>query len=416
MIWRTLDLIHALVVVLIWPLRLTAWGRKRVAFERQRDPVLKDVQWTFEVSSEGEFEQVRPWLEALMLDSEKVELVFASESVLKTVKDFKNRYPLQVRLFPMPLLTHTPWELVRCLKAPRLVLCRYDFFPSLMARSTVATVVGGVVWASFTGKRERLKKRFWREFYRWLYSSFRWVIPATHEDELIYHNLCSLKVFPTNEMRVPQIMNRLSSAEQTLNNKFPHWEKFQAHLQKYAMTSRWVLGSFWEPDLEFLNNESLRADVLSEKSLVMLVPHQLGAHWREKITGPVTEINSEWSGEIIPGSAILINLKGVLCELYSHVGHVYVGGGFGRSVHSVMEPFVAGARVYCGPKINRSTEVEAILALGGDFLRVVTEHSRLAHCYSERIESEQDLTRRQEWLDNQVLRLKLNLAEVKQLC
>jgi 3-deoxy-D-manno-octulosonic-acid transferase len=113
---------------------------------------------------------------------------------------------------------------------------------------------------------------------------------------------------------------------------------------------------------------------------------------------------------------ILINLKGVLCELYSQVGHVYVGGGFGRSVHSVMEPFVAGARVYCGPKVYRSTEVEAIQALGGNFLRVVAEHSRLAHCYSERFESAQDLTRRQEWLDNQAIRLKLNLAEVKQLC
>lgn len=416
MIWRTLDLVHALLVVILWPVRLTAWGRKRVAFERERDPVLKDVQWTFEVSSEGEFEQIRPWLESLMLESERIELVFASESVQKRVKEFKERYPLQVRLFPMPLLTHTPWELVRCLKAPRLVLCRYDFFPSLMARSTVATVIAGVVWASFTGKRDRLKKRFWREFYRWLYSSFRWVVPATHEDELIYHNLCSLKVFPTNEMRVPQIINRLSMAEQTLRTKFPHWEKFQTYMQKYTASSRWVLGSFWEQDLAFLNNESLRSDVIAGKTFVMVVPHQLGAHWREKISFEVTEITPAWSGEIIPGSVVLINLKGVLCELYSHAGHAYVGGGFGRSVHSVMEPFVAGARVYCGPKTYRSTEVEVMKGLGSDYLRVLADHSRLAHCYSERIEGGPDLTRRQEWLDNQVIRLKLNLAEVKQLC
>lgn len=416
MIWRTLDLIHALIVVLIWPVRLTAWGRKRVAFERERDPVLKDVQWTFEVSSEGEFEQIRPWLEMLILDSQKIELVFASESVLKTVKDFKSRYPQQVRLYPLPLLTHTPWEMVRRLKASRLVMCRYDFFPSLMARTTVSTVNAGVVWASFTGKRERLKKRFWREFYRWLYSSFRWVVPATHGDELIYHNLCSLKVLPTNEMRVPQIMKRISQSEETLQKKFPHWEKFYAYIQKYSPSSRWIMGSFWEQDLELLKNENLISDVLGNKTLVMLVPHQLGSHWREKITGPLTEINPNWSGQIIPGSMILINLKGVLCELYPHAGHVYVGGGFGRSVHSVMEPFVAGAQIYCGRKIQRSTEVETILALGGNFLRVVSEHSRLAHCYSERFESAQDLTRRQEWLDNQVIRLKLNLAEVKQLC
>ena len=60
-----------------------------------------------------------------------------------------------------------------------------------------------------------------------------------------------------------------------------------------------------------------------------------------------------------PG-VILINLKGVLCELYKFFAISFVGGGHGVSIHSVMEPYIAGSRIFCGPKVFRSTEFQFI--------------------------------------------------------
>jgi 3-deoxy-D-manno-octulosonic-acid transferase len=53
---------------------------------------------------------------------------------------------------------------------------------------------------------------------------------------------------------------------------------------------------------------------------------------------------------------VLINRTGVLADLY-RVGTVaYVGGGFGKGVHSVLEPMAAGLPVITGPNIVVSNE------------------------------------------------------------
>src|SRR5690606_11150334 len=56
---------------------------------------------------------------------------------------------------------------------------------------------------------------------------------------------------------------------------------------------------------------------------------------------------------------------GVLCELYADLGLAYVGGGFEASVHSILEPLVAGVdRLAAGPKNERSTEFDIARAAG----------------------------------------------------
>ena len=43
-----------------------------------------------------------------------------------------------------------------------------------------------------------------------------------------------------------------------------------------------------------------------------------------------------------------IDLAGILVEFYAFSKIAYVGGGFGRSIHSVLEPAVASKRCYVG--------------------------------------------------------------------
>jgi 3-deoxy-D-manno-octulosonic-acid transferase len=53
---------------------------------------------------------------------------------------------------------------------------------------------------------------------------------------------------------------------------------------------------------------------------------------------------------------LLINRTGILADLY-RVGQVaYVGGGFGKGVHSILEPMASGLAVVCGPNIGVSHE------------------------------------------------------------
>jgi 3-deoxy-D-manno-octulosonic-acid transferase len=422
MIWRVIDLLHALICFLLWPVRFLPWGRKRANFESLRTPHIGLCDWSFEVSSEGEFEQVKPWIMSLLKAEKKVELVYASESVHKTVTNLQQHYSNQLRLIPLPLLTHTPWSLVRALTAPRLVLCRYDFFPSLMARTSVVGVSSGLVWASFKRRRHRMENVWWRRWYRLFYGSFNWVVPATREDEKLFNALGGIQVLSACEMRVPQIQFRLQEAATQLLERFPHWSVFFNLLSNYPYDSRWIMGSAWESDLGLLDDPKLRRDLLDKKTPLTIVPHKLGAHWKELLRArgfDVLEITSTWNGEIPESSrplVVVLNLKGVLCELYSVMGHAYVGGGFERSVHSVLEPFVAGCKIICGPMVHRSTEVEAIQAVAPLALTVIPDQTRLSVAYADLIVSPPDLTLRTEWLDNQSKLLKSNLHEVMRLC
>ena len=57
----------------------------------------------------------------------------------------------------------------------------------------------------------------------------------------------------------------------------------------------------------------------------------------------------------------LMLVPGIFCELYANFGQAYVGGGHLKSIHSVLEPYLGGAQIYCGPKTYRSTEFDFIL-------------------------------------------------------
>jgi 3-deoxy-D-manno-octulosonic-acid transferase len=299
-------------------------------------------------------------------------------------------------------------------------LCRYDFFPSLMCRASVSDVHSGVVWASFKKRRHRLQNVWWQRWYRLFYGTFDWVIPATREDQKLFEALGGVRVLESCEMRVPQIVHRLEKAQDHLRDHFPHWEKFKAHLYSYPHCDRWIMGSFWPEDLALIKNKKLQQDVLDSKLVMVMVPHSLSPQWPERLAQifpHVFVIDDKWDGVLPEKPALIIlNLKGVLCELYQEFGRAYVGGGYGRSVHSVLEPFVAGARIVCGPKVHRSTEVEAILAVAPMAIDILVDLNSLESYYSEQMDISLDLTLRREWLDNQIKLLKTNLHQVLHPC
>ena len=89
----------------------------------------------FEVSSEGEFEQIRYVLETYLNKGLLVELVYCSESLEHKIEKYKKQYT-NLRIFRLPLLTVFPFfkntSLVSWLTAKKFILCRYDFFPEVL--------------------------------------------------------------------------------------------------------------------------------------------------------------------------------------------------------------------------------------------------------------------------------------------
>ena len=51
--------------------------------------------------------------------------------------------------------------------------------------------------------------------------------------------------------------------------------------------------------------------------------------------------------------------------------HAFIGGGHGRSIHSVLEPFFGVSHIYCGPKVHRSTEYDFVKNKTPHFIHIV---------------------------------------------
>ena len=121
-----------------------------------------------------------------------------------------------------------------------------------------------------------------------------------------------------------------------------------------------VLGSVWAADLD------LWEPIVEEQTHVnwIIAPHQ----WTEDLKKRIQEKFPQaqhWSSEknTSISNVVVLDVVGVLSRLYRFANAAYVGGGFGRGVHSVLEPAAAGIPVAFGPKHANSREALAFLHL-----------------------------------------------------
>lgn len=408
-------MLRAPLTLLASPLRLTEWGRQRVRFEEQEDLTFFRGDWGFEVASEGELEQVRPWLDQLLAEKQKIELIFASPSVEKGIQRLQERFPSLVRWKPLPLLTAN--GLSGFFTAPRLILCRYDFFPALMFLCGLKRVHSGLVWATFKNRRQRLRFPWWRAWYRFFYGVFDWIIPATDLDQKLFEEIHP-RVLKARDFRVGQILKRLEQSDDTLQRLFPHWDEFRQILERTPKHRRLLLGSAWEADLALLDNPELRLAIERQELLVMVVPHKNGDWARDQLRAqglPVKLVRPNLALPT-PGPGVwVLDLKGVLCELYRQAGKVYVGGGLGYSVHSVLEPFVAGAYCWCGPQVRRSTEVELVQSVNPHALKVGGDAAAIGKSIAQSLDDAHGPDGREQWAENQRRLAREALSEVRGL-
>lgn len=344
----------------------------------------------FEVSSEGELEQVYPVLENCLERGHQIEIVFSSQSVFKKIHLLAKENPLRIRYLRLPLLHFNPfgdqWKDTRrwsC--AGRWFFCRYDFYPELLKHQKVKILLS----ATLKTKKSKLLNPLIRPLVLSWYKSFYGICPVTQEDHELFESFFpQTRVYESFDFRIPQILKRL----ELKNEKFitikgvKDWYEFVSHFEKKTL----ILGSAWPQDLALLNHQEIRNAIVQKELLVVLAPHKLSQNFIEQISqiisdhyqhyykiGPHDPFDSEMFNRQ-PGPVIMI-WPGILCEMYPAFGTAYVGNGFGRSVHSLLEPYLSGCQIVCGPAIGRSTEYDLIMERSDQKINVIrsTEQSLL---------------------------------------
>lgn len=310
------------------------------------------------VSSVGELEQARPVIECLRDRGEhSLILTYFSTSVPKLVRDWS--FVRHADYLPLDT-PEAMRELMALIRPRALVLNRYDVWPNHVLAAKEAGVplilinastppLGWFGWLSLAARR-----RLFSAVDGWTF-----VDAAAAAAWEPYINEPARGLVAGN----PRVDRALTRAEQLIAEG-----KARARLALWKRKPFClVAGSTWPADEDVLLDAWAMVD--GEKSLV-IVPH-------EPDEGHVARLERELSRRGITHArfsrldagqrdceALIVDQRGFLAEIYGVGDLAYVGGGFGRQIHSIIEPVAHGRLVAFGPHYNRSPEAFTLWAAG----------------------------------------------------
>ncbi|MCO5259310.1 MAG: 3-deoxy-D-manno-octulosonic acid transferase [Crocinitomicaceae bacterium] len=140
-------------------------------------------------------------------------------------------------------------------------------------------------------------------------------------------------------------------------------------LSAFIGTSKavFIAGSTWPKDEEVL--KPIFEENLFERYII--APHNVDEiHVQsliKTINKPVIRYSKITPDELTAGSILVIDTIGLLASAYSYGSISYIGGGYSKSLHNILEPAVFGLPVIFGPIYNRFPEAQAFIDNGIGF-------------------------------------------------
>ena len=338
-------------------------GRKRQRFEPQAQNA--DAWIWFHAASLGEFEQGRPVIEALKKECPqyKILLSFFSPSGYEIRKD----YPLADEVLYLP--SDTPAHAEQWVQRHHFVAAffiKYEFWFNYMQALKNAGIP--LFYISLILKPDSY---FFRWYGTWFFRQLNNVTHFFVQDDTTARLLQSnglTNVTICGDTRFDRVAAIALQAK-----PFPEVERFIGGRKCI------IAGSTWPPD------EKLLVDVfplLPDDYCLIVAPHDVSASHVAQIQAMFpdsqlyTELEADQSSRSQrsieglkdqPTRILVVNIIGILSQLYQYARFVYIGGGFGVNIHNIQEPVTFGCPVVFGPQYKSFKEAVDLVGLEGAF-------------------------------------------------
>jgi 3-deoxy-D-manno-octulosonic-acid transferase len=309
----------------------------------------------FHCASLGEFEQGRPLLEEIReRDPEvKILLTFFSPSGYRIRKD----YPQADYVTYLPLDTpRNARKFVEQVHPEKVFFIKYEYWYFMLRQLHRQNIPLYLVSAIF--RKDQL-------FFRWYGGWFRHMLNFYHHlfvqdersgDLLKTYGIDSVTV--SGDTRFDRVQKIVAGAPAV-----PFVEQFRGD------SLLLVGGSTWPSDEELLIRYYQETDTSLK---LLLAPHEVH---RQNIRRILSRFRPEevmvWS-EVVdedPAQArvLIIDTIGMLSSLYGYGKLAYVGGGFGKGIHNILEAATYGIPVVFGPRHQKFREANDLIEKGGAF-------------------------------------------------
>lgn len=297
-------------------------------------------------ASMGEFEQARPLITELKSRNPSVKILatFMSPSGYEARKNYPDVDLVQY----IPL--DTPWSVVAfysALKPDVGIIIRYEFWPNLILLAKSFNVPLFMINGSLKPNAP-YGKSWARWFFHPIFSSYQKILTVSEIHTTRYKAIVPFHPYikTMGDTRFDQVIKRSKDSDE-LVTKLTDPTRITV-----------VIGSSWEEDEKRIFPAFLKLKSSHPELRLIIVPHEIHdeAFTRIQSVFPGLKVSkfSDWTGE--PFDVLWVNAMGKLIKIYQACSAAYVGGGFGASIHNILEPAVYGIPVAHGPKYFRSPE------------------------------------------------------------
>jgi len=333
--------------------RLWIKGRKGVFAGLKSTFSKDDPLFWFHCASLGEFEQGRPLIEELKLQypDHKILLTFYSPSGYEIRKD----YELADHICYLP--NDTPAKarkLLKIINPEAVFFIKYEFWYNILKELKSNKVATYMVSGIF-----REDQYFFRSYGSWFRKglrAFSWFFVQDETSQTLLQEIGIDRVSLSGDTRFDRVAKVAKSVK-----SFPDIEVFTGDSRIF------LAGSTWPQD-----EEKLCHIIENMPDIKMIIaPHEVHEQHIQQLqkTLPVPSLrySSFDPGKDIQERVLIIDSIGILGNLYQYASIAFIGGGFTKGIHNILEAATFGVPVVFGPNYHIFKEAHDLISLEGAF-------------------------------------------------
>jgi 3-deoxy-D-manno-octulosonic-acid transferase len=308
----------------------------------------------FHCASLGEFEQGRPVIEAFRkaYPHYKILLTFFSPSGYEVRKSYTGAD----YIFYLPIDTRANAERFISITRPQIALfVKYEFWFNYLDILYRKSIPFYLISASFRGDQHFFKG--YGSWFRKALHHYRHIFVQNETSRQLLSSIGVTNVSVSGDTRFDRVAEIASHAKD-----ISIAELFSRNAQVI------VAGSTWPGD------EQLLIEYIREHIDVKLIiaPHEIA---EEKIVSIISSCErftkairySQANAAVSDARVLIIDNIGMLSSLYRYGQVAYIGGGFGKGIHNILEAATYGMPVIFGPNYQKFNEAKELVRLGGAF-------------------------------------------------
>jgi 3-deoxy-D-manno-octulosonic-acid transferase len=308
----------------------------------------------FHCASLGEFEQGRPLIEKIKREKPdtKILLTFFSPSGY----EIRKKYDGADYIFYLPMGTSSmAKKFIEIVKPEIAIFVKYEFWFNYLEELKKQNVSTFLICGIF-----RNTQYFFKNYGGW----FRKQLNAfTH--------------FYLQDESSKQLLNSIGYTNGTVagDARFDRVFEISENVKQIDIVKQFIsnkkvmiAGSSWIEDLKIISRVNLK--VVGFK--LIIAPHEIDEitidstiqQFNNLRTVRYSQANEQ---NIKTADVLIIDNIGMLSSLYQYGTIVFIGGGFGKGIHNILEPATFGLPIIFGPNYHNFIEAKDLILLGGAF-------------------------------------------------